>query len=60
VKWINRDGEPHTVTSQGAAKLLKSSPLDTDDSFAFTFDDAGTYKYFCTLHPHMQGTVVVE
>ena len=60
VTWTNKDDEPHTVTSDGEAKLLKSPALDTDDSFSFTFDKAGTYKYFCTIHPRMQGTVTVE
>jgi plastocyanin len=60
VTWTNQDDEPHTVTSDGDEKLLKSPALDTDDSFTFTFDKAGTYKYFCTIHPRMQGTVTVE
>jgi plastocyanin len=34
--------------------------LDTDDKFSFTFTTAGTYEYFCSLHPHMTGTIVVE
>ena len=60
VTWTNKDDEPHTVVSEADPKLWKSPPLDTDDSFSFTFNEAGTYKYFCSVHPRMQGTVVVE
>jgi len=59
VTWTNHDDLPHTVTSASPPKLFHSGPLDTDDAFAFTFATAGAYKYFCALHPHMQGTVVV-
>ena len=60
VVWTNDDADPHTVTSEGDSKVLKSPPLDTGDSFAFTFDKPGTYRYFCSIHPHMQGTIVVQ
>lgn len=59
VTWTNRDDTPHTVTSAAKPPLFKSGALDTDDSFAWVFDTPGTYGYFCTLHPHMQGTVIV-
>jgi plastocyanin len=39
---------------------VRSQPLDTDQSFSFTFTRPGTYKYFCSLHPHMTGIIVVE
>ena len=58
VTWRNEDDIPHTVTS--AARLFKSKALDTDDSFSFTFTDPGTYEYFCSLHPRMTATIVVE
>jgi plastocyanin len=58
VVWRNEDDIPHTIAS--SARLFKSKALDTDDSFSFTFKDAGTYEYFCSLHPHMKGTIVVE
>jgi plastocyanin len=58
VTWTNADDAPHTVVS--TTKLFKSSALDTADKFSFTFATPGTYKYFCSLHPHMTGTVVVE
>lgn len=60
VTWTNKDDEPHTVVSAGDPKLWKSPALDTDDHFSFTFNDPGTYKYFCSVHPRMQGKVVVE
>jgi amicyanin len=58
VTWTNRDDIPHTVAS--TTKAFKSPALDTDDSYSFTFTTAGSYEYFCSLHPHMTGTVVVE
>jgi plastocyanin len=60
VTWINHDDEPHTVVSADDTKLFKSGALDTDDKFSFTFAKAGTYQYFCSIHPHMTGTVVVK
>jgi plastocyanin len=58
VIWINDDDIPHPVAS--SAKLFKSNALDTKDKFSFTFTTAGAYEYFCSLHPHMTGTIVVE
>jgi len=58
VIWINDDDIPHTVAS--SAKLFKSNALDTKDKFSFTFTTAGAYEYFCSLHPHMTGTILVE
>ena len=60
VVWTNRDDIPHTVVGADDPRALRSPPLDTDDRFAFTFAAPGTYRYFCSLHPHMQGTVVVR
>ena len=57
VTWTNDDDIPHTVVSP---PLVRSKPLDTDDTFSFTFTAPGDYKYFCSLHPHMTGTVKVE
>ena len=57
VTWTNEDDIPHTVTSIGH---FRSKALDTGDTFSFTFTTPGTYAYFCSLHPHMQGSVVVE
>jgi plastocyanin len=58
VIWTNEDDIPHTVTSTTMA--FKSKALDSDDKFSFTFTTPGTYQYFCSLHPHMTGTIVVE
>jgi plastocyanin len=58
VTWINEDDIPHAVASTN--KAFRSKVLDTDDKFSFTFATAGTYEYFCSLHPHMTGTIVVE
>ena len=60
VTWTNKDEEPHTVTSADGGLTFKSPALDTDDKFTFTFDKPGTYKYFCSIHPHMVGTIVVK
>ena len=58
VTWINQDDIPHTVVS--AANVFRSKALDTGDKYSFTFTTPGVYEYFCSLHPHMTGTVVVE
>jgi plastocyanin len=58
VKWENGDDIPHTVTATKAQ--FHSKVLDTGEGFAFTFTAPGTYEYFCALHPHMTGTIVVE
>jgi plastocyanin len=58
VTWINEDDIPHTVVSTSLA--FRSKVLDTDDKFSFTFTTAGVFEYFCSLHPHMTGTIVVE
>ena len=58
VTWTNQDDIPHTVTS--TTKQFKSKALDTDDKFSFTFTTPGSYEYFCSLHTHMTGTIVVE
>src|SRR3974377_1468189 len=57
VTWINKDDVPHTVAS--AEKKFPSRAIDTDEHYEFTFTAPGTYKYFCSLHPHMTGTIVV-
>ena len=58
VTWTNEDDIPHTsVSTEG---LFKSKVLDTDENFSFTFSKAGTYPYFCSIHPKMTGSVVVQ
>jgi len=58
VTWDNEDDIPHTIAS--STKLFRSNALDTGDRFSFTFTTPGVYQYFCSLHPHMIGTIVVE
>jgi amicyanin len=58
VTWVNGDDVPHTVVATD--KSFRSKVLDTDDRFAVTFTRAGTYDYFCSIHPHMTGKVVVK
>lgn len=57
VTWVNDDDIPHNVTATD--KSFKSKVLDTGESFSFIFPRAGTYAYFCGLHPHMAGSIVV-
>jgi plastocyanin len=57
VTWKNHDDIPHTVVSAGK---FRSKTMDTDGSFSFTFTAAGSYTYFCSLHPHMTGMINVE
>ena len=59
VTWTNKDDIPHGIGSSNNA-FAKSKALDTDDAFSFTFTTPGTYQYFCYIHPHMVGTIVVE
>ena len=58
VVWTNNDDIPHTVASP--RNSIRSKPLDTGDSFSFTFTTPGDFNYFCSLHPHMTATIVVE
>ena len=59
VTWTNKDDIPHGLAATNNA-FKRSPALDTDDSFSFTFTTPGTYQYFCYIHPHMTGTIVVE
>ena len=58
VKWINHDDIPHSVVNKD--KAFRSKALDTDDAFSYTFTSAGAFDYFCGLHPHMVGKVIVK
>ena len=58
VTWINRDDIPHTVVSTDG--IFNSKVKDTDEKFSFTFAKAGTYPYYCSVHPKMTGQVVVQ
>ncbi len=58
VRWVNHDDIPHTIVEK--TTTFRSKALDTDDSYSFTFTSAGTFDYFCGLHPHMVGQVIVK
>ena len=58
VTWVNNDDIPHTVRAVDGS--FKSKVLDTGERFSFTFAKAGEYAYFCSLHPHMTGKVIVR
>jgi plastocyanin len=58
ITWTNRDDIPHTVVSTDG--VFKSKVMDTDEKFSYTFTKAGTYPYFCSIHPKMTGQVVVQ
>ena len=58
VTWTNDDSAPHTVVADGGA--FTSPQLATGSSYPFTFTQAGTYTYHCSIHPSMKGTIVVE
>ncbi len=58
VTWTNKDDIPHAIAT--VSKLFRSKTLDTDNAYSFTFTTPGSYQYFCSLHPHMTGTIVVE
>ena len=63
VTWLNEDSAFHSVTSgfyDAPTDLFDSGYLDPYQSFSFTFDTVGTYDYYCTLHPWMEGQVIVE
>jgi len=57
ITWTNRDQVPHTVVEK--TRAFHSAALDTNDTFSHVFDKAGTFDYFCTLHPQMFAHVVV-
>ena len=58
VTWINKDDVPHVIASTDG--VFRSKALDTDDKYSFTFAKAGTYAYFCSVHPKMLGKIVVK
>ena len=58
VTWTNKDDIPHTTVSTDG--VFKSKVMDTDEKFSYTFAKAGTYPYYCTIHPKMTGKVVVQ
>jgi plastocyanin len=59
VTWTNKDDIPHGIAATGNA-FARSAAIDTDNTYSFTFTTPGAYQYFCYIHPHMTGTIVVE
>jgi plastocyanin len=60
VTWVNRDDVPHTTTSTKKPRVFDSRTLDTGDKFTHVFNTPGTYEYFCAVHPHMTGKIIVK
>ena len=59
VEWSSQDEEPHVITSAGSL-FASSKVLDTSDSYAVTFSKPGTYAYYCSIHPMMVGTIIMQ
>ncbi len=57
IEWANDDGEAHTVTSSQGT--FQSGILAAGATFSQTFEQAGSYPYFCAIHPEMRGTINV-
>jgi plastocyanin len=61
VTWINQDGAPHKIASDpGSVVAFTSESLANGASYQFTFNQTGTYNYYCTIHPSMKGTIIVQ
>ena len=58
VKWANQDPRIHRVYSN--TEVFESKDLNTGDSYSYKFTKAGTYKYHCSIHPNMTGTIIVQ
>jgi len=56
IRWTNNDAQPHQIQGTG----FESEPLETGGSYVFTFEEAGTYDYICSIHPSMAGRIIVE
>ena len=59
VTWANKDSAPHTVTTTNAPVAFDSGRINKGEQFSQTFDTAGTYEYYCSIHPNMRGKVIV-
>ena len=60
VTWSNHDEEPHNIVNVDQPRRFRSQAIDGGEKYTFVFDQPGTYKYICAVHPHMEGTVVVK
>ena len=64
VTWVNDDSVPHNIQSMdgegNTIQLFNSPPMNTGDRFVFTFEEAGSYNYFCSFHPWRVGVISVS
>jgi len=60
VTWENHDDAPHAIRSVDKKEQYTSEALDTDEKFSHSFSKPGTYEYYCALHPHMRGKIIVQ
>jgi len=60
VLWVNKDDDVHTIKSTGGPEAFNSPALDSGSRFGFTFHQAGTYHYICSVHPYMHGVIIVR
>lgn len=59
VVWTNNDNVPHTVTSDPNGAIFASPAIQPGETFSATFKVVGNFPYHCSIHPNMQGTIVV-
>jgi len=59
VVWINRDSASHTVTSDSGNEI-NSPQLSNEQVYSHSFSNTGTFNYYCSVHPSMKATVIVE
>jgi len=57
VIWTNEDSVLHTVTSEDG--IFDSGTLSKGETFSYIFEEAGIYKYTCSIHPSMKGEIIV-
>ena len=60
VTWSNHDEEPHNIVNVDQPRRFRSQAIDGGEKYTFVFDQPGTYNYICAVHPHMEGTVIVQ
>lgn len=60
VTWTNHDSAPHNVVVSSGPERFTSPTLQTGQSFSFTFRQAGSYAYYCSIHPNMKASVTVQ
>ncbi|MDP6064605.1 MAG: plastocyanin/azurin family copper-binding protein [SAR202 cluster bacterium] len=62
LKWVNQDPSPHTITSgtpEEPTDTWDSEQIATGEDFAYRFEEAGAYEFYCTIHPYMKATVII-